>query len=214
MRGFKGFSWEELARFGVQRQGKVVRVPYRDRQGRFYRAKFFALHPPPRGGGPRSWWDRQANKPQIPYGAETLRFGGDRVFLTEGESDAWALRVANPGVPVLGLPGASSWKSEWSSALDPFEKVYAIFDGDDAGDELYDAVCWSVPRTRVVTPLRGRDTRDVIQKFGVAVLRELIRVADEEYAVRAAADPLATTKETFNVQDRRFVVVRRTPAAA
>lgn len=192
--GFKGFSWQALRTFGVQRSGQIVTVPYFTLTGRTYRVKAFALKPRP--GKPRSWWlgDRCE---QIPYGLETLALGGKRVFLTEGESDAWALRCANPRVPVLGLPGASSWKSKWALAVDGFSAVYAIFDGDQAGDALYDAVGESIPRLRVVTPIRGRDTRDLLTRYGVRVFREMIRVADEDYARRVGHDDLAATNVTF-----------------
>lgn len=205
MDGFKGFPWESLAPWGVRREGTAVVVPFFGLQGKFYRAKKFPLRPRP--DGPRSWWAGDS-RPQIPYGLETLALGGRRVFLTEGESDAWALRLANPTAPVLGLPGASSWKPEWAVALEPFEAVYAIFDGDKAGDKLYDAVCSTIPRARVVFPIRDRDTRDLIQMYGTGVLREMVRVADADYAQRVKLDPLAGTMVTFPSDDVRATVRR------
>src|SRR5690606_15544649 len=108
-------------RFGVRRGRwggrNVIYVPYRTPDGKMYREKVFPLQP----DRLRSWWSGPP-KPQIPYGLETLQLGGNRCFLTEGESDAWALRAANPQVPVLCLPGADSWQDEWVAYLESFQK--------------------------------------------------------------------------------------------
>lgn len=204
MAGFKGFAWDVLAAFGVRRESSAVIVPYFSPRGDPYRDKKFALRP--RANGPRSWWVGDS-RPQVPYGLETLSLGGARVFLTEGESDAWALRQANPKVPVLGLPGSSSWKPEWANALEAFDAVYVIFDGDKAGDKLYDAVCWTIPRARVILPIKGCDTRDLLQNYGVGFFKEMVRQADRSYAERVTLDPLAATKVTF--PDERIVRSRR-----
>ncbi len=93
----------------------------------------------PASGACRTIWLGD-HKPQIPYGLETLKLGGQRCFLTEGESDSWALRLAYQRTPVLGIPGASSWQREWAQLLDRFDAVYMSFDGDDAGRQLTDRV--------------------------------------------------------------------------
>ena len=55
------------------------------------------------------------------------------VVLVEGESDChvgW-----HHDVPVIGVPGAVGFQPEWAGDLDGFEKIYAIIEPDDAGEE-------------------------------------------------------------------------------
>lgn len=157
---YKGFTCSHLElSFGVRFDAESVTVPYYDAEGRVYREKEFSP-----GGRPRRWVGD--NKPQTLYGRETLSLGGTTAFLTEGESCAWALRAEFPSVPVLAVPGASAWRSEWAIELADFPVLYLSFDGDTAGRELLDAVWPSLPWGRRVKLPEGRDTRDVLQLYG------------------------------------------------
>ncbi len=85
-------------RFGVRVAGLAFVVPYFTEAGELYREKAFSFAPA--SGACRTIWLGD-HKPQIPYGLETLKLGGHRCFLTEGESDSWALRLAYQRTPVL-----------------------------------------------------------------------------------------------------------------
>lgn len=178
VRRWKGFDLDQLARFGVRLDRDCVIVPYYARDGQHYRDRVFGL-----SGG--NWWAGE-RRPLIPYGLEDLRRGGDALILTEGESDALALRLAFPRVRVLGLPGASSWRSEWAIYTDDFRRVYLSFDADRAGEKLTRAVREDLPDARIVDLPSGADTRDVIQRLGKAAYRVLVEAANRDWETRQA----------------------------
>lgn len=174
---WKGFRALTLANFGITVDQGDVRIPYLTRAGDLYRVKLFRIDGSQRWLGP--------SKPLIPYGAETLG-NGRVVYVTEGESDALTLRVAFPDAAVLGVPGASSWKSEWARLLAPFDAVYLSFDADRAGESLLEAVKQDVPNCRVVLLPDGADTRDVLQLLGRRAYNILVEVADRSYETSRA----------------------------
>jgi hypothetical protein len=175
---WKGFRLSTLRQFGITVQGGEVDVPYLTRAGEHYRTKRF------HADGSQRWVGE--SKPLIPYGAETLRDRTREVFLTEGESDALALRIAFPASAVLGIPGASAWKSEWAALVEPFDAVYLSFDSDKAGRRLFDAVKADVPNYRPVLLPEGADTRDVLQILGRRDFNILLAVADRSHEQRVA----------------------------
>lgn len=168
-RQWKGFELDSLKPLGVRRVSGGVEIPYFTRRGTRWRSKLF------RDDG-RSYWlgDRRA---QIPYGLETLKLGGDAVVLTEGESDALALRLAFPKLPVLGVPGASSWRNEWTTCLDDFHAIYLSFDADRAGEKLAASVLDTLPYARTINLPAGADTRDVLQRLGRNAYATLVKEA-------------------------------------
>lgn len=182
---WKGFTLAELEQFGVQRTLEGIEVPYFTRDGQRYRHKLFL----PDG---RTTWVGES-KPQIPYGLDTLRHGGRTIILTEGESDALALRLAYPTLPVLGIPGASSWRSGWRIYVADFPVVYLSFDGDTAGDGLTDAVWSDLPAARRVQLPRGCDTRDVLQRLDKKAYRVLLEDAAHRSAMATAIEVSAAT---------------------
>lgn len=157
-----------------------MEIPYYDRERRHHRTKLF-----PWSGEPRSRW-LGASKPQIPYGLWRQPLEGDVCVLTEGESDAIALMLAFPKVPVLGLPGSGSWKPEWGVYVAAFRRVYLSFDADRGGLRLLDAVKPDVPAHRVLNLPAGADTRDLLQLLGPPAFKVLIEVADCGWAQRQA----------------------------
>jgi hypothetical protein len=187
---WKGFDLAELGRrFGVRLVGAACLVPYLTEAGDVYREKLFPIAVT--ASGCRTTW-LGPSKPQIPYGLETLRLGGEVAFLTEGESDCWALRLAFEETPVLGVPGASAWQTEWAELLDSVEVVYLSFDGDDAGRRLADRVWADLGRkARWVRMLRGLDTRDVLQRYGAHVFEAMLRDADYGHELGVAFDARA-----------------------
>lgn len=195
-RKWKGFTVARLGAFGIYETPEGVAVPYLTRDGNLYRTKLF-----PPDGRPRWVGD---SKPQIPYGLETLQIGDRAAFLTEGESDAIALRLAFPNTPVLGIPGASSWRTEWRSYVDGYPVLYLSFDADDAGRGLADAVLRDIPHARLVDLPAGSDTRDVLQRLGRADYRTLLENATARAALTRALHECMESGNRRAAVDRRW----------
>lgn len=179
MEKWKGFALDDLKPFGYRRGQHGIELPYLTRDGKVYRWKLF-----PSNKQYKARWVGDS-KPQIPYGLESLAQGIESdspILLTEGESDTIALRLAFPKLAIIGIPGASSWKDEWTPILEDFRVVYLSFDADAAGDSLAASVRISRPDARIIRLPDGADTRDVLQRLGKKSYLALI----EEVKARVA----------------------------
>ena len=207
-RPWKGLSFLVLDEVGVTFEGDLVRVPYRLRDGREHNAKLF-------GSNGRSWWETPGRE-LIPFGVETLpnETAYDRALLiAEGESDALALREAFAGVTtvnpirgyhVLGLPGAGTWRREWSVFAEPFPVVYLLGDGDERGREMNDAILRDVPWARPVSLRDGEDVRSIVQRDGSRALDAFFEAADRVvrlYATFRLAEDLATARALLSDEE-------------
>jgi hypothetical protein len=116
-------------------QGKpAVRIPYFDENGEEIAVRFRIALEKSEEGDDRFRW-RTGSKAQL-YGL--WRLGSIRkagyVVLVEGESDTQTLWYHK--IPALGVPGASNWKKGWADYLDGIERIYAIIEPDQGGDNL------------------------------------------------------------------------------
>jgi DNA-binding transcriptional ArsR family regulator len=69
--------------------------------------------------------------------------GSDTLYLCEGTSDTWTLWHAD--LPALGIPSATTWKSEWWREVEGFERIVLIADADDAGAGLAQKLAETCP---------------------------------------------------------------------
>jgi len=69
--------------------------------------------------------------------------GSDTLYLCEGTSDTWTLWHAD--LPALGIPSASTWKSEWWREVEGFPRIVLIADADDAGAGLAQKLAETCP---------------------------------------------------------------------
>lgn len=169
----KGFLLPHLRwEYGVRGDVDALRVPCRNPDGSVYRWAYIGVD------GQR-WLG--SSKPLEPFGRETLSLGGPVAFAVEGWSCCFATRAAFSSTPVLGIPGAYSWRSEWARYFAPFDVVYFGFDNDTAGRRLL-ANAWAdirSPKGRRLKFPEGMDARDVLQLGGgTAEFERLIRDAD------------------------------------
>jgi hypothetical protein len=83
------------------------------------------------------------------YGLWRLEEARDRgyVVAVEGESDAQTFW--HHEFPAVGVPGASSWQSQWSEHLDGIEKVYIVVEPDQGGEQLWERMAASPIRERL-----------------------------------------------------------------
>jgi hypothetical protein len=172
-------------------------VPYRDCSGGTWNWKLFA----PNG---RSWWQEPGLGVLMPFGVEMVADLDHRcnrqLWIAEGESDALALREHYAAwrdlpVDVIGLPGAGTWRSEWSCHADGYAAVYAFPDGDAAGCRMGHAIAESVPWViRVVMP-PGSDVRSTLQGEGPEALDRCIINAEASAVLLAGMRTCRTLPE-------------------
>jgi hypothetical protein len=128
----------------------AVRFPYLNAEGEEVCVRFrVSLTGKPRVKTRRG--DKQAL-----YGLWKLEKARERgyVIAVEGESDTQTLW--HHGFPAVGIPGASSWRSEWSEHLDGIEKVYVPVEPDEGGEQLWERMTASLIRERLYrVTLRG-----------------------------------------------------------
>jgi hypothetical protein len=181
---WKGISASVLEHAGVVADGELVRLPYRRTDGTTQAWRVFA----PSG---RCWWDPAGLDHLVPFGIEALPGSNEAelcaLLITEGESDALAIREAfagrtGPGriggYRAMGLPGAGTWRREWRSFVDPFALVYVVGDGDGAGRRMIKAVRADVPWARPLWLPAGEDARSLLQRHGPQALDGFIAEAD------------------------------------
>jgi hypothetical protein len=114
---------------------KAIKIPYLDQKGEEVCVRFrVSLE-----GAPKIK-TRKGDKHRL-YGLWSLGEMRERagfVVLVEGESDThvgW-----HHDVPVIGVPGAAGFQSEWAAELEGFEKVYALVEPDDAGETFWQSL--------------------------------------------------------------------------
>jgi hypothetical protein len=131
-----------------QRRTPCVDIPYADEHGNVVAIrKRVSLH-----GNPKFLW-RRGDHPTL-YGLAYLgevRKAG-QVVLVEGESDAWTLKYHR--VPVLGVPGVSTWKKEFAKWVEGL-KVYVWHEPDGGGDQLLRAVSADHLNLYIIEPPHG-----------------------------------------------------------
>jgi len=74
----------------------------------------------------------------LPFNADALEegqclhtVGGGELHIAEGELDAYTLTVH--GLRAVGIPGAGSWRADWTALVQPAGRLVAWYDADAAG---------------------------------------------------------------------------------
>jgi len=128
----------------VERVGKygdpILAMPYRDADGKVIRTKLRT-----RTG---TFWDTDGVGTPL-YGQDVLAQTprSTPVLVVEGESDCHA--GWQRGLCVVGLPGASQWRSEYAALLQGRD-VFVWQEPDEGGATLVAAVAKDVPKARVI----------------------------------------------------------------
>jgi len=147
----------------------MISIPYNTPNGpvalRFRR-------PPQREHGPKYWQ---------PLGSDLTIFNTpaffeseDTIAITEGEMDC--ITLVQAGIPAVGLPGASSWKSVYELLFEGYASVLICADNDDqgAGRKFAAKVAQKVPGPRVVLMPEGHDVNSYYSEFGREALRDYL----------------------------------------
>jgi hypothetical protein len=162
-----------------------VDIPYCDEKG-----EVRAVHKRLRlTGEPRFIWRKGDHV--LPYGLTRLQEAraAGRLVLVEGDSDCWT--CWNTGVPALGVPGANTWRSEWTRYLEGITNIYVWREPDAGGDTLAPTVAEDIPDVRIIeAPPDAKDASalHLQDKEGfTARMRELMDKARPASQLRAEA---------------------------
>jgi hypothetical protein len=149
----KELSRSALERVGVtERVGQygdpILAIPYRDATGQTIRTKLRT-----RTG---TFWDKDGIGTPL-YGQDVLAQTPREtpVLLVEGESDCHAGWQRD--LCVVGLPGASQWKTEYTALLKD-RPVFVWQEPDEGGATLVAAVARDVPKARVIRDVVYEDS--------------------------------------------------------
>ena len=119
----RGFTEEEVTRYGLYLRGDRVYIPYPNRHGVWYER----WHTP---GRDKHRYDQPHGSSPHLYNPLRLGPNTDVVWIAEGEFDTLSLAIYE--VPAVGMPGATTWKRSWSHLFETATVVLAL-DPDEAG---------------------------------------------------------------------------------
>lgn len=153
----KGIPIPKLAAWGVTTDEyngrKVVRIPYRDEEGKDLRARF--------RGHNGAWWG--PGHGIFPYGLWKLKANENHpVVFVEGESDchcAWL-----HGILCIGIPGASAWRKDWANHFRG-RRTYVWQEPDKAGITFVNAISQSFNDVIVLSHPKIKDIADLHKQF-------------------------------------------------
>lgn len=148
----KGLSLDGLYKAGVEeREGKygdpLVAIPYRRADGSVIRTKCRT-----RKG---TFWLNDGEGTPL-YGQDVLASMTGPVLIVEGESDCHA--GWQRGLCVVGLPGASQWKTEYTT-LFAGRDVIVWQEPDEGGATMVAAIAKSLPKAKVLREVSIDDQR-------------------------------------------------------
>lgn len=124
-----------------------LRIPYLGRDGTEAAVRIrLRLDKTPSGDNRFRW--KSGSKP-LPYGLWRLDKAQEAgyVVIVEGESDAQTLWYQDE--PALGIPGATTWREQWTEYLQGIPKLYVVREPDKGGEAVFAWLAKSVIGDRV-----------------------------------------------------------------
>ena len=160
---------------GIDRSPALV-LPYRY-QGEAIALRFRRLE----AGEPKLVNLAGVPAPALPFNADALDgLEGEELHVAEGELNSYSLREC--GLRAIGLPGAGSWRTEWTPRVVRAGRVVAWYDSDEAGErgerKLADALQvalgsrWLEERGQAVELGSGQDANDLHREGRLRELAE------------------------------------------
>lgn len=196
-----------------------IKIEYRDVDGAVSANRYRMTIENLRDAGPRFLWDK-GSKVSL-YGLWLLskaRKAG-YVVLCEGESDAQTLWYHK--IPAIGIPGAATWKEEWSPYFKGIDDIYLVMEPDQGGQTLVRAFKKSILRHRIrlIRMEQAKDPSELYcshpASFGekwAALLANAESLVGVENDVELAADspgPVCEEAEPKKTTAQRLVEIGR-----
>lgn len=110
------------------------------------------------------------------YNTQALSATGDTLALCEGEFDVITLTAL--GIPAVGIPGASSWKTWFNRCLQGWGRIVLFYDDDKAGRELVKTVKGKIPDVVPVAAPGGHN--DVNEAYMAGLGDRIVALAKGE----------------------------------
>lgn len=140
-------------------------IPYLTPSGSVVSIRFRTLPP-----AEKKYLTVAGDTPRL-YNTEALERGSRAICLTEGEIDCLVAEIS--GLPTVGIPGATHWKSVFSRLLAHYEAVYVLSDDDKAGKSFAESVGKDLSNVRNV-PMTGGDVNSFFLEHGAEALRKKV----------------------------------------
>jgi DNA primase len=130
--------------------------------------------PPGKETGPKYW--QPAESHTTIFNTKAFFASEETIAITEGEMDC--ITLVQAGIPAVGIPGASAWKSHFRLLFEGYESVIICADNDDqgAGRKFAAKVAQNVPGPKVLLMPEGHDVNSYYCEFGRQALREYMGV--------------------------------------
>jgi DNA primase len=147
----------------------MISIPYNTPNGpvalRFRR-------PPQRENGPKYWQHEHSNL--TIFNTPAFFDSEETIAITEGEMDC--ITLVQAGIPAVGIPGASAWKSHFELLFEGYSSVLICADNDDqgAGRKFAAKIAQKVPGPRVVLLPENHDVNSYYAEFGREALRDYL----------------------------------------
>lgn len=115
------------------------------------------------------------------FNVQALSAPGTTICLAEGEMDIVTLTAL--GIPAVGVPGATHWKSYMKRCLDGYDRVVLFYDDDEAGKGLVKAIKATMPDLiPLAAPGIFKDVGEAyVAGYGDAIRRIAYGIEEEEY---------------------------------
>lgn len=107
------------------------------------------------------------------FGVWNLRKDEPVIALCEGELDT-IVATSVVGIPAVGVPGSTQWRSYWSHLFDGYDEVVLLRDGDRAGREMSENLAGRLHNLRIVKMPEGHDVSSFVLAEGRDALLERI----------------------------------------
>lgn len=121
-----------------------------------------------------SWQNLKAKREDIDYSGKVFCVQVESgMFLVRQDGcisvtgNCCALHLNQIGIPAVGVPGAQTWKKEWTELLEDVKRVYIVYDADKAGKAGAEKVAKELGvKARIVEiPVAKIDIEDYIVKY-------------------------------------------------
>ena len=109
------------------------------------------------------------DRPRL-YNTRALQAAEEAIAICEGEFDAIAANLA--GIPAVGVPGATSWRSHFRAPFLGYETVWILTDGDEPGRQFGNSIAQTLPNAKLIPMPDKMDVNSVFDTLGPAALLE------------------------------------------